>query len=133
MEASTAEILDSPILSEVRDPYPMFAEMRRNQPVFAAEVRRHPHRAEVRRPGPGPHLDQLRRAVQPDHPHGVAPVHAPDQCLQQEVREPRARGRAAPHALQFLPYSPNVALTPAMEAGVSDHVWSLGEVIALLG
>ena len=45
----------------------------------------------------------------------------------------RARGRAAPHGLQFLPYSPNVALTPAMEAGVSDHVWSLGEVITLLG
>jgi len=42
MEASTAEILDSPILSEVRDPYPMFAEMRRNQPVFAAEVQGRP-------------------------------------------------------------------------------------------
>ena len=39
---STAEILDSPILSEVRDPYPMFAEMRRNQPVFAAEVQGRP-------------------------------------------------------------------------------------------
>jgi len=42
MEASTAEILDSPILSEIRDPYPMFAEMRRNSPVFAAEVQGHP-------------------------------------------------------------------------------------------
>ncbi|MGH7897686.1 MAG: cytochrome P450 [Candidatus Binatia bacterium] len=38
MEASTAEILNSPILSDVRDPYSMFAEMRRNQPVFRAEV-----------------------------------------------------------------------------------------------
>jgi cytochrome P450 len=42
MEASTAEILQSPILSEVRDPYPMFAEMRRTQPVFAAEVQGRP-------------------------------------------------------------------------------------------
>jgi hypothetical protein len=24
-------------------------------------------------------------------------------------------------------------ITPAMEAGISDHVWSLDEVIALLG
>ncbi len=38
MEA-TAEILNSPILSEFRDPYPMFAEMRRATPVFRAEVR----------------------------------------------------------------------------------------------
>ncbi len=37
MEA-TAEILESPILSEFRDPYPMFAEMRRATPVFRAEV-----------------------------------------------------------------------------------------------
>jgi len=42
MEPSTAEILDSPILSEVRDPYPMFAEMRRSQPVFLAEVQGRP-------------------------------------------------------------------------------------------
>jgi cytochrome P450 len=38
MEASTAEILQSPILSDVRDPYAMFAEMRRASPVFPAEV-----------------------------------------------------------------------------------------------
>jgi cytochrome P450 len=42
MEASTAEILESPILSDVRDPYPMFAEMRRNAPVFAAEIQGRP-------------------------------------------------------------------------------------------
>ena len=26
----------------------------------------------------------------------------------------------------------SLRVTPAMEAGVSDHVWSLGEIIALL-
>jgi cytochrome P450 len=38
MEASTAEILQSSVLSDVRDPYPMFAEMRRSSPIFPAEV-----------------------------------------------------------------------------------------------
>ena len=42
MEASTAEILNSPILSDFRDPHPMFAEMRRSQPVFRSEVGGHP-------------------------------------------------------------------------------------------
>jgi len=42
MEASTAELLQSPILSEIRDPYAMFAEMRRAQPVFPAEVQGRP-------------------------------------------------------------------------------------------
>src|SRR5437879_989363 len=42
MEASTAEILNSPILSDFRDPYPMLAGMRRSQPVFRAEVSGHP-------------------------------------------------------------------------------------------
>jgi len=46
--------------------------------------------------------------------------------------ESGARCRAALHALQFLPDSPDVARPPAMEAGVSDHVRSLDEVIALL-
>src|ERR1051325_571549 len=42
METTTAELLQSPILSDIRDPYPMFAEMRRNMPVFQAEVSGHP-------------------------------------------------------------------------------------------
>jgi hypothetical protein len=24
-------------------------------------------------------------------------------------------------------------VTPAMEAGIADHVWSVGEIVALLG
>jgi hypothetical protein len=31
-----------------------------------------------------------------------------------------------------LPDSPELRVTPAMEAGVADHVWTLEEVIALL-
>jgi hypothetical protein len=41
-------------------------------------------------------------------------------------------------ALQYMHYNfcrihSNLRVTPAMEAGVSDHVWSLEEVIALVG
>jgi len=28
--------------------------------------------------------------------------------------------------------SPDIAVTPAMEAGISDHVWSLEEIVGLL-
>lgn len=42
MEASTEELLESSVLSEVRDPYSMFAAMRRVQPVFRAEMHGRP-------------------------------------------------------------------------------------------
>lgn len=37
MSDSPAALLNSPILSDFRDPYSMFAEMRRSQPVFRAD------------------------------------------------------------------------------------------------
>jgi hypothetical protein len=41
-------------------------------------------------------------------------------------------------ALHYMHYNfarvhPTLRVTPAMEAGVSDHVWSADEIIALLG
>ena len=39
---------------------------------------------------------------------------------------------AQAYALQFLQDSPIAQITPAMEAGVSDHVWSLDEIIQFL-
>ena len=41
-------------------------------------------------------------------------------------------------ALHYMYYSfarvhQSLRVTPAMEAGVSDHVWELNEIIALLG
>lgn len=43
--------------------------------------------------------DILRRACQPDYAHEHAPLHAPDQCIQQEARKPYARCQPALHAL----------------------------------
>jgi hypothetical protein len=41
-------------------------------------------------------------------------------------------------ALHFMYYNfarvhQSLRVTPAMEAGVSDHVWTLAEIVALLG
>ena len=49
----------------------------------------------------------------------------------------KVENQAAAVALYFMFYSfarvhQTLRVTPAMEAGVSDHVWSIAEIIALL-
>jgi hypothetical protein len=58
------------------------------------------------RPRPGEDLDQLRRAAEPHHADGDAPVHAPHQRLLKEGREPGSRGQPPLHALQLRAASP---------------------------
>jgi len=41
-------------------------------------------------------------------------------------------GCAPLYALQFLPDHQALRVTPAMEAGISDHVWSIEKMMALL-
>jgi hypothetical protein len=59
--------------------------------------------------------------------------HAPDQSVLQEIREP-----PADIALYFMCYNfgrvhQTLRATPAMEAGLADHVWAIEELVALLG
>jgi len=49
-----------------------------------------------------------------------------------KIRQPRRSDQPSPYPLQFLPDSRNAKPMPAMEAGITDHVWSLEEVAALL-
>ena len=63
-----------------------------------------------RRPRPGADLDQLRRAAEPDDADGHAPLHAADQRVLQEGREPRARRQPALHALQLRPAPPDAQM-----------------------
>ena len=49
----------------------------------------------------------------------------------QKARKPRARASALFHALQLLRIHQTLRVTPAMEAGITDHVLSLDEVIDL--
>ncbi len=49
----------------------------------------------------------------------------------------RFRNHAAAVALHFMWYNfgrvhQTLRVTPAMEAGISDHVWSMAEIVALL-
>jgi hypothetical protein len=55
-----------------------------------------------------------------------------DKWVQQENREPQAAV-----ALHFMHYNfcrvhQTLRVTPAMEAGLTDHVWELAEIVALL-
>jgi hypothetical protein len=50
----------------------------------------------------------------------------------------KVENHAAAVALYFMFYNfarvhQTLRVTPAMEAGVSDHVWSIGEIVMLLG
>jgi hypothetical protein len=54
------------------------------------------------------------------------------QCILKKASQPHCSNFLALHILQFLPHSPNPESHPAMEAGVTDHVWSLEEVVGLL-
>jgi len=78
------------------------------------------------------HLDQLRGAPEPHDADVDAPVHPPDQRLQQEGRD-----HAAAIALYVMFYNfgrihQTLRVTPAMEAGVANQVWSVEEIVGLL-
>jgi hypothetical protein len=50
----------------------------------------------------------------------------------------KVENHAAAVALYFMYYNfarvhQTLRVTPAMEAGISDHVWSIDEIVALLG
>jgi hypothetical protein len=38
----------------------------------------------------------------------------------------------AARALQLLPRASELHVTPAMEAGITDHVWSIEEIVGLM-
>jgi IS1 family transposase len=59
--------------------------------------------------------------------HVDASVHAPDERLQQEGAEPRARGRAT-----LCRIYQTLRVTPAMEAGLAQHPWTIEELVGLL-
>jgi hypothetical protein len=67
-------------------------------------------------------LHGLRGAPEPHDAHVHAPLHAPDECVHQEGREPRGS-----RVLYFMYYNfarvhQTLRGTPAMEAGVANHV-----------
>ena len=56
-----------------------------------------------------------------------------DECLQQEGGEPRGRLRSTSMWYNFGRMHQTLRVTPAMEAGVADHDWTVEEIGGLLG
>jgi hypothetical protein len=85
--------------------------------------------------GDSAYFHERRGAPIPVNANVYAPVQASDKCFFTETRKPRSRRGALLYVLQFRPHSPkrqSLRVTPAMEAGMSDHVWSLEEIDDLL-
>ena len=81
---------------------------------------------------PSAHLHVLRRTNESKPANGATTFHPTDKCLLEKVREPLSRRRDLLRLLQFLPCSPDATRYPAMEAGLTDHVWPLAELVGLL-
>jgi hypothetical protein len=72
------------------------------------------------RPGPRPDLNQLRGAPELDHAYGDAAHAVSLHFIHYNFARPdRSLKERYPH-------------TPAMAAGVADHIWTLEEIAALL-
>lgn len=91
-------------------------------------------------PGPGPHLHLVRGAVEYDHANGMRRFTRLTNAFCKKMEN-----HAHAVALLFMYYNfarPHQTLTkahpnrypttPAMAAGIADHVWTLEEVCALL-
>ena len=87
---------------------------------------------DYRQPRRCPHLNQLCRANDLTDADGYEALYEIDECPLQEVKNHR-------HALSLYFMHDNVArihstlrVTPAMQADIADHVWSMEEIEELL-
>ena len=71
----------------------------------------------------------LRRARKPDDADAQPPLHPADECLLQEIREPRAHGRDLCRLVQLDPHSQDLACTPAMAAGLCETVMDWSDIV----
>ncbi len=60
---------------------------------------------------------------------GTSSLYAAHECLQQEVGEPLGRCRAWFAFYNFCRVHKSLRVTPAMAAGIADHVWSVRELL----
>jgi hypothetical protein len=59
-------------------------------------------------------------------------LYAADEWVLEEGCEPRGGDCSAFHALQLLPVHQTLRLTPPMEAGIADHIWSVEQLVSLM-
>jgi hypothetical protein len=90
-------------------------------------VHRHADGCSERRPESETHLDELRRAPESDDEDVNPQVHEADKRLSKKLEN-----HAAMVAIYFMYYNfarkhQTFRVTPAMEAGIADHIWSIDE------
>ena len=73
----------------------------------------------------------LRGAPQPEHANGHETLHPTDECFQQENPESRGNGCNLRRTLQFRQNPQDAENHSGMAAGLSDHVWSLEEIVLM--
>jgi len=79
-------------------------------------------------------MDNLRRTPMDDRPRrALSSGFGGGSRLQQEGREPRGGHSAYFMWCNFGRVHQTLRVTPAMDAGVTNHVWSVEEIVGLLG
>ena len=73
-----------------------------------------------------------RSAAELDHADEHSPVHPADQCLLKKVENHVHAVSLHMMFYNFCRIHKTLRITPAMAAGVSDHVWSVEEIVALV-
>jgi hypothetical protein len=74
------------------------------------------------------HVHVLHRAAQSYDADANAPLHAIDQCVLKEIRQPLPRVCALIW-YNFLKLHKTHKLTPAMAAGIADKLWSIDDIV----
>ena len=75
----------------------------------------------------------LRRASEPHDPDAHAPVHPVDERLSaRRSRTTRIRSRCLMTYYNFVRIHKTLRVTPAMAAGVTDRLWEVSDIVALL-
>ena len=85
--------------------------------------------SKVRDGNPDPRTSHFaRRAPEPHDADGDSQVYAADERFHKKLENLKRR-RAALRLLQLLPRHSSLRVTPAMEAGLTDHVWTVAELL----
>jgi hypothetical protein len=83
-------------------------------------------------PDPKHIFDRLRRAAEPHDANVHAAVHAADQRVLEKLEHHAATVALCIMYYNFARVHQTLRVTPAMEAGLAEHVWAMEELVALL-
>lgn len=80
---------------------------------------------------PEARVDQLCGTAEPHDAHVHAAVYPPDECVLEKTGESRRDGGTLFMYYNFGRVHQTLRVTPAMEAGIANHVWSIQEIVEL--